>query len=73
MGKGSGIPMAKSTMRFDQSSKEIIQAVTSQRNRFIEAARSIGADEDEAAFKAKLAVVARQKPGDNATGEKSDT
>lgn len=34
----------------------------SQRVRFIEAARALGADEDEAAFKEKLAVIARQKP-----------
>jgi hypothetical protein len=34
----------------------------SQRDRFIETARALGADEDEAAFKAKLAVIARQKP-----------
>jgi hypothetical protein len=33
-----------------------------QRDRFIEAARQLGADEDEATFKAKLAVIARQKP-----------
>lgn len=33
-----------------------------QRDRFIETARQLGADEDEAAFKAKLAVIARQKP-----------
>ena len=33
----------------------------SQHDRFIETARAIGADEDEAAFKAKLAVIARQK------------
>lgn len=33
-----------------------------QRDRFMETARAIGADEDEAAFKAKLAVIARQKP-----------
>ena len=32
-----------------------------QRKRFIETARALGADEDEAAFKAKLAVIARQK------------
>lgn len=32
-----------------------------QRVRFIETARVLGADEDEAAFKAKLAVIARQK------------
>ena len=33
-----------------------------QAQRFIETARALGADEDEAAFRAKLAVVARQKP-----------
>ena len=33
-----------------------------QRRRFEEAARQLGADEDEAAFKAKLAQIARQKP-----------
>lgn len=43
-----------------------------QHQRFVETARQLGADEDEAAFKAKLAVIARQKfrdaPG-NAKGE----
>ncbi len=33
-----------------------------QRDRFVETARALGTDEDEAAFKAKLAVIARQKP-----------
>ena len=33
-----------------------------QKDRFIETACALGADEDEAAFKAKLAVIARQKP-----------
>jgi hypothetical protein len=32
--------------------------------RFIETARALGCDENEAAFKAKLAVIARQKPKD---------
>ena len=36
----------------------------SQRDRFIEAARELGCDEDEETFKAKLAVIARQKPKD---------
>ncbi len=36
----------------------------SQRDRFIETARQLGADENEAAFKEKLAVIARQKPKD---------
>ena len=34
----------------------------SQRDRFIKTARALGAAEDEAAFKAKLAVIARHKP-----------
>lgn len=33
-----------------------------QRQKFIETARALGGDEDEAAFKAKLAVIGRQKP-----------
>lgn len=33
-------------------------------DRFIDTARALGCDEDEAAFKAKLAVIARQKPKD---------
>jgi hypothetical protein len=36
----------------------------SQSDRFIETARALECDEDEAAFKAKLAVIARQKPKD---------
>jgi len=38
------------------------KAKLQQANRFTEAARQLGADEDEAAFKAKLAQIARQKP-----------
>lgn len=38
----------------------------SQGTRFLETARALGTDEDEAAFKAKLAVIARQKPKDDA-------
>lgn len=33
-----------------------------QSARFKETARALGSDEDEAAFKAKLAEIARQKP-----------
>ena len=44
--------------------RSINQPKNLQSTRFIEAARSLGADEDEAAFKAKLAVIARQKPKD---------
>ena len=36
-----------------------------QIDRFIETARALECDEDEAAFKAKLAVIARQKPKDD--------
>ena len=35
-----------------------------QSERFIETVRAFGCDEDEAAFKAKLAVIARQKSND---------
>lgn len=45
-------------------SKKQNKNISDQRDRFIETARALGADEDEAAFKAKLAVVARQKPKD---------
>jgi hypothetical protein len=34
----------------------------SQRDRFIEAATQLGCEEDEEAFRAKLAVIAKQKP-----------
>lgn len=43
----------------------------SQHDRFIEAARELGADEDEATFKAKLAVIARQKPKETPDPPKS--
>lgn len=36
-----------------------------QVDRFIETARAIGAEEDKAAFKAKLAQIAKQKPKDD--------
>ncbi|HVB15634.1 MAG TPA: hypothetical protein VNF04_03805 [Stellaceae bacterium] len=42
----------------------------SQIDRFIETARALGADENEAAFKAKLAVIARQKPKAESTPAK---
>ena len=35
---------------------------SSQKDRFVEAARQLGADEEEAAFKVKLAQIARQRP-----------
>ena len=41
---------------------------SNQRARFAEAAHKIGADEDEVAFCAKLAVIARQKPGAHSLG-----
>jgi hypothetical protein len=39
-------------------------AERSQSERFKEAARALGCDEDEAAFDAKLKVLAKQKPKD---------
>jgi hypothetical protein len=42
--------------------KKGCEAQGSQRDRFIETARALECDEDEAAFRAKLAVIARQKP-----------
>jgi hypothetical protein len=33
-----------------------------QRERFIQAARELGADEDEATFKTKLAAIGKRKP-----------
>jgi len=44
------------------SRKQHSDADAPQRQRFTEAACQLGADEDEAAFKAKLAQIARQKP-----------
>lgn len=43
-----------------------------QSARFIETARALGCDEDEAAFKAKLAVIARQKPKGEQPAVKKD-
>jgi len=43
---------------------------TTQSQRFVETARAIGGDEDEAAFRKKLAVIARQKPKDESKGPK---
>ncbi len=48
------------------------QANENQRARFIEAARELGADEDEATFKAKLGVIARQKVKDVPEPEKGE-
>jgi hypothetical protein len=42
-----------------------LAAPQSQRDRFIETARELGCDEDEEAFRAKLRVIARQKPKDD--------
>lgn len=38
------------------------KAKPDQSRRFIETARALGCDEDEAAFREKLRVIARQKP-----------
>lgn len=44
-----------------------------QSRRFVEMARQVGCDEDEAAFKEKLGVIARQKPKPKGASPKSDT
>ena len=50
-------------MMKDPGSSRIRQPIAqSQHERFVEAARKLGTDEDEAAFKEKLGVIARQKP-----------
>ena len=56
----------------DRKARQPSSATTTQADRFIETARAIGAYEDEAAFKAKLAVVARQKPKDAPKKPRSD-
>lgn len=38
------------------------EKMTAQSARFADTARALGADENEAAFRAKLAVIARQRP-----------
>ncbi len=49
-----------------------LSILNAQSDRFIEAARQLGADEDEAAFKAKLAQIARQKPKDEQDASMDD-
>ena len=46
------------------SHPRVISDSRPQINRFIETARALECDEDEAAFKAKLPVIARQEPKD---------
>lgn len=62
MGKVSSVPLAKATAAFGHSGKKIVDDVASQSDCFIETARQLGADGDEAAFKEKLATIARQRP-----------
>ena len=50
----------------DSAMAKKASADATQSQRFVEAARALSADEDEAAFKAKLRVIARQKPKDEA-------
>lgn len=53
----------------DRKTKTRVSA-SEQRDRFIETGRQLGADEDEAAFKAKLATIAKQKPKDEPSSKK---
>lgn len=41
---------------------KVTDSVSDQHARFIETARALGCDEDEAAFDEKLKVIARHKP-----------
>ena len=51
----------------------IVPEDKSQRDRFIENARKLGVNEDEAAFKETLAVIARQRPmGEPSKDDSSD-
>lgn len=40
---------------------KMVEEPRPQRDRFIETARALGSDEDEAAFRAKLAVIAQER------------
>ncbi len=51
----------QSQNRKPSKAKKLSIPQSEQSARFIETARALGADEDEAAFKEKLAVIARQK------------
>ena len=42
--------------------RKTLAELAEQKARFIATARALGADEDEAAFKVKLGVIARQRP-----------
>ena len=48
----------------DRKLQDAVTDSPSRLDRFKETARALGCDEDEAAFKAKLAMIARQKPRD---------
>ena len=52
----------KRSHRSDERQEQ--NSLVPQSERFKATARALGADEDEAAFKAKLGVIARQKPKD---------
>jgi hypothetical protein len=54
-------------MKTSSSKKARGPNIAEQVRRFREAARTLGVDENEAAFKAKLAVIGAQKPKDEPT------
>ncbi len=51
-------------MKKTPTSRQSHHGAPQQRDRFIETARALGANEDEEAFRAKLRVIAKQKPKD---------
>jgi hypothetical protein len=59
-------------IKFKEVEESLPVTKKAQRDRFIEAAGQLGADEDEAAFDAKLGVIARQKPKDETKPKKND-
>ncbi len=46
------------------SHESVTHDSTAQSGRFVETARELGCDEDEAAFRDKLRMIARQKPNE---------
>jgi hypothetical protein len=57
-------------MALQKPNQQAKTADAEQYRRFVEKARELGCDEDEAAFDAKLRAIARQKPKDEAKPKK---
>lgn len=57
-----GIPKRESTNGYERESEAIVESVKSQRQKFIDKARELGVDEDEADFNERLKQLVRRKP-----------